>query len=191
VIGGNNSGRARGAGRPLGSSGLGDHIVLPRRSGCLCRKAQPRQCRRVPDPGRLESVPDPRSIIRVKDQEPRTLTLRWTDNGPVLPGTHYGLGTITPAGHVTSIAWTLLDPSDTSMSAAMRLMQAAAWTRRSAAGALYIAPSQNLMLADREGIATQLIGAMPRRDPVIRPRAGCPRPAGWPKIAGRAPALPG
>jgi penicillin G amidase len=119
-----------------------------------------------------------RSIIRVKDQEPRTLTLRWTDNGPVLPGTHYGLGTITPAGHVTSIAWTLLDPSDTSMSAAMRLMQAGSVDEALAAGALYMAPSQNLMLADREGIATQLIGAMPRRDPRHQTEGRMPAP-GW------------
>jgi penicillin G amidase len=119
-----------------------------------------------------------RSIIRVKDQEPRTLTLRWTDNGPVLPGTHYGLGTITPAGHVTSIAWTLLDPSDTSMSAAMRLMQAGSVDEALAAGALYMAPSQNLLLADREGIATQLIGAMPRRDPRHQTEGRMPAP-GW------------
>jgi penicillin amidase len=33
-----------------------------------------------------------------------------------------------------------------------------------AAGELFVAPSQNLMLADRDGIAMQIIGAMPRRD---------------------------
>jgi len=43
------------------------------------------------------------SIIEVKDEEPVTITLRWTENGPVLPGTHYNLKSITPAGHVTSV----------------------------------------------------------------------------------------
>ncbi len=119
-----------------------------------------------------------RSIIRIKDQEPRTLTLRWTDNGPVLPGTHFSLGSITPGGHVTSVAWTLLDASDTSMSAALRLMRAGSVDEGLAAGALYVAPSQSLMLADRDGIATQLIGAMPRRDPRHQTRGRMPAP-GW------------
>src|SRR6056297_2776711 len=30
-----------------------------------------------------------RSIVEVKDADPVTLTLRWTENGPVLPGSHY------------------------------------------------------------------------------------------------------
>ena len=32
-----------------------------------------------------------RSIMTVKDAPPVTLTLRWTENGPVLPGSHYDL----------------------------------------------------------------------------------------------------
>ena len=64
------------------------------------------------------------SIITVKDADPVTLTLRWTDNGPVLPGTHYNLASITPPGHVTTLAWTALSGRDTSLSAAMRLMEA-------------------------------------------------------------------
>ncbi len=105
-----------------------------------------------------------RSILTVKDAPPVTLTLRWSDNGPILPGSHFDLGTITPPGHVASVSWTALSPADTTMTAAIRMMRATSITDGLAAGELFVAPSQNLMLADRDGIAMQIIGAMPRRD---------------------------
>ncbi|WP_425046319.1 penicillin acylase family protein [Primorskyibacter sp. S87] len=104
------------------------------------------------------------SIIEIKDRQPITLTLRWTENGPVLPGTHYGLSTITPPGHVAALAWTALSPKDTTMSAAMGVMQAQSVRDAIAASERYIAPSQNLSLVDREIIAMKTVGAMPRRD---------------------------
>lgn len=105
-----------------------------------------------------------RSIITVKDADPVTVTLRWTENGPVLPGSHYDLGTITPGGHVAALAWTALSGADTSMTSALRLMKSQDIPEALEAGRLYIAPAQNLMLADRETVALQLIGAMPARD---------------------------
>ena len=111
---------------------------------------------------RFESRP---SIIQIKDATPITLTLRWTENGPVLPGSHYKLETVTPPGHVAALGWTVLDPKDTTVSAAMALMRAQTVQEAIAAGERYIAPSQNLMLIDRETIAFKTIGAVPRRDP--------------------------
>ena len=105
------------------------------------------------------------SIITVKDAPPVTLTLRWSRNGPVLPGTFYDLGTITPPGHVAALSWTALTGADTSMMAALRLMQADDITAAQEAGRLVVAPAQNLMLADRTGIALQVVGQMPARDP--------------------------
>ncbi|MEA5162180.1 penicillin acylase family protein [Cereibacter johrii] len=122
-----------------------------------------------------------RSIIKVKDARPITITLRWTDNGPVLPGTHYDLAAITPPGHVASLSWTALSPSDTSMSAAVRLMKAASIEEAIEAGRLFVAPAQNLMLADTQGVALQTVGAMPRRDPAHQSKGRMPSP-GW--IAG-------
>ncbi|WP_309663450.1 penicillin acylase family protein [Tabrizicola sp.] len=105
------------------------------------------------------------SIITVKDGDPLTLTLRWSKNGPILPGTHYDLASITPPGHVVALSWTALSATDTSVTAAMRLMRAKTISDGIAAGSLFVAPAQNLMLADTTGIAMQLIGAMPNRDP--------------------------
>jgi penicillin amidase len=105
------------------------------------------------------------SIIRVKDGDPVTLTLRWSRNGPILPGTHYDLDTITPPGHVAALSWTALSGADTSIGAAMGVMRAATVAEAIAAGRLHVAPAQNLMLADARGIALQVVGAMPARDP--------------------------
>ncbi|RKF17306.1 penicillin acylase family protein [Roseovarius spongiae] len=105
-----------------------------------------------------------RSIIRIADEDPVTMTLRATDNGPVLPGSRYNLGAVTPAGHVATVAWTALSPRDTTVSAAMALMRADTVEAAIEAGALFVAPAQNLVVADREHIAMKLVGAMPRRD---------------------------
>ena len=105
-----------------------------------------------------------RSIIQVKDQAPVTITLRWSEAGPILPGSHYDLASVTPPGHVAALSWTALSGADTSITAAIRLMKAKSIPEALEAGRLFVAPAQNLMLADATGIALQVIGAMPRRD---------------------------
>lgn len=105
------------------------------------------------------------SIIRIKDEAPVTLTLRWTENGPVLPRTQYGLDTITPQGHVVTLAWTALSTQDTSATAAMGLMMAGSVEEAIESSRLFVAPAQNLTLIDNDTVAMKLVGAMPRRDP--------------------------
>jgi penicillin amidase len=104
------------------------------------------------------------TIIKVKDADPLTLTLRWSRNGPVLPGGHYALSSITPEGHVAAISWTALSGADTSMSGAMALMRSKRVAEALEAGRLVVAPAQNLTVADASGIAMQVVGAMPARD---------------------------
>jgi penicillin amidase len=111
-----------------------------------------------------ETFESRQSIIKVKDAEPVTLTLRWSKNGPVLPGGHYDLGSITPGGHVAAISWTALSGVDTSLSGAMALMRAESVDQALEAGRLVVAPAQNVMLADGSGIALQVMGALPARD---------------------------
>ena len=118
------------------------------------------------------------SIITVKDLDPVTLTLRWTDNGPVLPGSHYNLGAITPPGHVASVAWTVLSQRDTTLQAAIELMNAKTVADGISAAENYIAPSQNLTLVDRETIALKMIGAAPKRDATHQSQGRMPSP-GW------------
>ena len=119
-----------------------------------------------------------RSIVTVKDADPVTITLRWSRSGPILPGSHYNLASITPAGHVAALSWTALSAEDTSMTASMRLMRAGSVDEAIEAGELFIAPSQNLMLADARGVAMQTVGAMPARDAASQTKGRLPAP-GW------------
>jgi penicillin G amidase len=119
-----------------------------------------------------------RTIITVADAEPVTITLRWSDNGPILPGSHYDLASVTPAGDVVALSWTALSAQDTTMTSAMQLMQSTSIDQAIAAGSLFVAPSQNLMLADQTGIAMQLIGQMPKRDVAHQSQGRIPSP-GW------------
>ena len=119
-----------------------------------------------------------RSIITVKDAAPVTITLRWTDNGPVLPGSHYDIASITPPGHVAALSWTALTGADTSMTAVIRMMGAKTTAEAIEMGRLVVAPAQNVMLADARGVAMQLMGAMPARDPAHQSRGRMPVP-GW------------
>ncbi len=118
------------------------------------------------------------SIIEIKDEAPITLTLRWTENGPVLPGSHYDLETITPPGHVVSLSWTALSPNDTSMSASMGLMNVNTVREALEVGEKFIAPSQNLSLVDGDTIGMKLIGAMPQRNLRNQSKGRIPTP-GW------------
>ena len=118
------------------------------------------------------------SIITVKDAEPVTITLQWTENGPVLPGHHFSLAPITPEGHVVSLAWTALSDADTSMSAGMAMMRAKSVAEGLAAAERYVAPSQNLTMADRETVALKTIGTMPRRTAGHQTFGRLPAP-GW------------
>ena len=118
------------------------------------------------------------SIVNIKGAAPITLTLRWTENGPVLPGSHFDLGTITPDGHVAALAWTALTPEDTTLSAGLGLMYARTVQQALATAEGYIAPSQNMVLVDGVQIALKTIGAAPRRNASHQSQGRIPSP-GW------------
>lgn len=118
------------------------------------------------------------TIIEIKDSAPETLTVLKTENGPVLPPDYYGLGTITPPGHVASVAWTAFETQDTSFTAGLNIMKAGSVDEIIEAGEDFITPAQNLMIVDRETIAFKTIGAMPRRDARHQSQGRMPSP-GW------------
>jgi len=120
-----------------------------------------------------------RSIIEIADADPVTITLRSTENGPVIPGRHFDFGTVTPPGHVMSMAWTALSDENTSIQTGLRLMRAQSIEDGIAAGEDFVAPAQNLMLASADGrIAMQVIGHMPWRMTAHQTQARMPSP-GW------------
>lgn len=103
------------------------------------------------------------TIIKIKGEAPVTLTLRWSDNGPVLPGSFQNLRTVTPPGHVAALSSTALSPKDTTLSASIRLMHSTTVKDAIFAGSLHMAPAQNLIVADQTKIAMKTIGTIPRR----------------------------
>ncbi len=120
-----------------------------------------------------------RRVIEVAGGQPVTITRRWTENGPVIPGSHYDFGTVTPPGHVMSMAWTALTPENTSIQTGLRLMRAGTIEEGLAAGEDFVAPAQNLMLASADGrIAMQVVGHMPWRLNAHQTQARMPSP-GW------------
>jgi penicillin amidase len=165
------AGRSEGFGWAITSSYLDDQDVY-------IEKLNPENPDEVLTPDGYKAMKTRPSIIKIKDETPQTITLKWTDNGPVLPGHLYQLGPITPKGHVTSLAWTALSGADTSMSAAIALMQAKTVAQGITAGAKFVAPSQNLTMADRTTIAMKTIGAMPHRDAASQTQGRLPS-AGW------------
>ncbi|MDD9978811.1 MAG: penicillin acylase family protein [Boseongicola sp.] len=118
------------------------------------------------------------SIINVKDADPINLKLRWSDNGPVLPGTHYDLASITPSGHVTSLSWTALSPNDTTVQSVLGIMRSSSISEALKAGEAYYAPGMNLTLADEPCIAMKVLGKIPRRSAAHQTKGRLPAP-GW------------
>lgn len=119
-----------------------------------------------------------RTIIKVKDAAPVTITQRWSESGPILPGSHYDLGTVTPPGAVAALEWTALDPADTSMTAAIGVMRAQNVDGAIAAAKDFVAPSQNLMVVDQSNIAMKMTGRWPKRNPENQTQGRMPAP-GW------------
>ncbi len=119
-----------------------------------------------------------RSIIEIADSPPVTVTLRNTENGPVIPGTHWDFGTVTPPGHVMSMAWTALTDENTSLRTGLELMRATTVEEAMDAGRWFVAPSQNLVVASRDRIGMQVIGQMPWRLVESETQGRVPSP-GW------------
>ncbi|WP_373356965.1 penicillin acylase family protein [Pseudoroseicyclus sp. CXY001] len=114
------------------------------------------------------------SIITIADAPPLTVHLQWTANGPVLPADQFGLPYIRPPGHVTSAAWTGLSREDTSVSAGLALMRAHSVEEGQEALSRFVAPATTVTLADRNNIALQVAGQMPRRDPAHQSQGRLP-----------------
>ena len=141
-------------------------------------KLNPENSEEVLTPQGWKAMRTRTSIINVADGEAVNLTLRWTENGPVLPGSHYNLAAVTPPGHVAALGWSALSAADTSLQALFGVMRAGDIDAALEASEAFVAPSLNLTLADRERVAMQMIGALPRRALRHQTRGRMPAP-GW------------
>lgn len=117
-------------------------------------------------------------VIRVLDGPARTITLRDTQNGPVVPLLDGGLRDVTPMGHVPSLRWTGLSRQDTTMSALMGMMRSQSPDDAARALSGVVAPAINVTLADQKRVSHVMAGALPTRSP-DHPTGGALPSPGW------------
>lgn len=141
-------------------------------------KVNPENREQVDSPTGWKTLRSRQSIIQVKDAEPIPLTLRWSDNGPILEGSQLEVGSVTPVGHVASLSWTGLSDEDTSIQSLLKIMRSQSVDDALAAGEDFVATAQNLVVVDRENAAMKVIGKLPRRAARHQTQGRLPAP-GW------------
>ena len=118
------------------------------------------------------------TVIAVEGQEALTRELRWAGSRPVLPSGSFGTDQIQPEGHVFSLNWTGLTEDDRSIQGWLELMQATSTDQARVSLAEMVAPSHNVVLADRENISIVTTGRVPARDPLNQTGGRIPA-QGW------------
>lgn len=102
-------------------------------------------------------------VIRVLDQPDQPITLRFTGNGPLIPGLDPALREVTPQGHVAALRWTGFSAEDSTMSALMGLMRAPDTDSAALALNQVMVPPLTATLADATGVRQLHVGARPQR----------------------------
>ena len=141
-------------------------------------EVQPGDVNRYRGAGGWQDFTTRREVIRVRDAAEIPITLRRTENGPLLSGQSFGLAAITPPGHAASLSWTGLTTNDRTMSALIGIMESPDRAGARAAAATWGTPAIRLTLADRDGISENLFGLVPQRNPEHATLGRMPTP-GW------------
>lgn len=136
------------------------------------------------DPGRYRT-PDGSAAfetlqerIAVKGGEPVTMTVRRTRHGPVVSDAA-GFDDVSGAGHVLALRWTALDPDSDPIAPSLGLMRAGSVDAFVAAAEGWVAPMQNMVVADADGhIGVISPGRVPLRGPDNDLAGQAPAP-GW------------
>lgn len=125
--------------------------------------------------------------IAVRGRPTVNMTVRATRHGPVISDAGEVTAGLTGArrvsadapSYVLAMRWTALEPGQTAMDAALKMGQARSVSEFIAASALYVAPMQNMVVADREGhIGEVSAGRVPVRKPENDLKGLVPAP-GW------------
>ncbi|MBP6543836.1 MAG: penicillin acylase family protein [Piscinibacter sp.] len=120
--------------------------------------------------------------IKVKGQSDVQMTVRATRHGPVISDAGVASGLTGPAsspGYVLAMRWTALDPDPGTLEASLDMVQARSVPEFVKATSRYVAPMQNMVVADREGrIGVVSAGRVPLRKPDNELKGQVPSP-GW------------
>ena len=120
--------------------------------------------------------------IHVKGRPDVSMTVRTTRHGPVISdsGAIPGLtGAADKPGYALAMRWTALDADPGSLDAGLAFSRARSVAEFTAASAMYVAPMQNMVVADRDGhIGVVSAGRVPLRKPENDLKGQVPSP-GW------------
>ena len=116
--------------------------------------------------------------IKVKNSSDIKIKRKWTENGPVLPGSAFDLSSITPKNHLASLSWVGLTETDTTITSALNLMFSQNVRQGLIALEDFYSPSLNFLLVDHERMILKTAGKMPRRTPLNQPQGKMPS-LGW------------
>ncbi len=105
------------------------------------------------------------SIIQIRNEQPVTIILRWSENGPILSPKEQGVFEVTPENHVVALAATALRGDDLSLEAFLNLMKSKTVSMAQSALGEFQSPSLTLTLVDDENIALFATGLRPERNP--------------------------
>jgi len=121
-------------------------------------------------------------ILKVKGQPDLALTVRATRHGPVISDAGIAQGLTGPKerpGYALALRWTALDADPGTLEASIELNGAKTVTQFVQALARYVAPMQNMVVADRDGhIGMVSAGRVPLRKPGNDLKGQVPVP-GW------------
>ena len=104
------------------------------------------------------------AYIKIKGDKSKKITLKWSENGPILNKKTSKISDITPEGYEMALSWTMLSPRDTSLSALINLTYAKDISTALEALEDHVAPALNYTIIDTENIALQLAGRLPIRN---------------------------
>jgi penicillin amidase len=116
--------------------------------------------------------------IKVKNSSDIKIKRKWTENGPVLPGSAFDLSSITPKNHLASLSWVGLTETDTTITSALNLMFSQNVRQGLIALEDFYSPSLNFLLVDHERMILKTAGKMPRRSPLNQTQGKMPS-LGW------------
>ncbi len=120
-----------------------------------------------------------REVIKVKDAEPVMLEVRLTRHGPVISDVSKQAAEIASGPFVLAMAWTALEPNDTTAQALMGMNRAQNWPEFVAALRHFQVPQQNIVYADTDGnIGYYAPARVPLRSPQNEVGGMMPVP-GW------------
>ena len=129
----------------------------------VIEEIQPGRSDRYRSPAGWADLTTRNEVIRVLDQPAKSIVLRFSKNGPLIPGLNPGLADVTPAGHVPALRWTGFSTTDTTMSALIGLMESQNVIDASSAMAAVVSPALTLTLADGKAVRQVNVGARPQR----------------------------